>query len=352
MSTSLREFLIGLGMGPDLAPRDVTTAEVQAVCDSAPFEGLVSLLGAAIETGAVQCEAADIARVNAAWLDRMAWCVLLDGALTDVVTRLAAAGIDTRVLKGAAIATLDEPHPSWRSYGDVDLLVPRDALLQAADVLSTSGWRAVVPPVSRSWTARHAKSITLVDDTGVQLDLHRLLATGPLGARVNPSALFGPGDVLTVGAHRVMALARVHRFLHACYHAALGATRGARHDRDLLLLAATTAAHELDDHWRDGWSATVVAAALLPVCQWLAPSWQEWVRGVQPDPDDQRLLGVASVDFHRQATAHAAAQEGATARLHYLAALAWPSRAHLAARGLTRRAHLLRSLRRRSGGRP
>ncbi len=73
MSTSLREFLIRLGMGPDLVPRDVTTAEVQAVCDSAPFEGLVSLLGAAIETGAVRCDAADIARVNAAWLDRMAW---------------------------------------------------------------------------------------------------------------------------------------------------------------------------------------------------------------------------------------------------------------------------------------
>lgn len=350
MSDGLREHLLGLGFDAVTRPREVTSAEVQSVCDSAPFEGLVSLLGAAIEIGAVRCAPADAARVAEAWMERMAWCVQMDGVLIDVAERLAAAGIDTRVLKGVAIATLDEPHVTWRSYGDVDVLVPRDDLLGAADVLAAGGWRPALPPVSRRWTARHAKSLTLVDGSGAQVDLHRLLATGPLGDRIGATALFGPGDPIEIGGQQVTALGRVHRFLHACYHATLGATRGARHDRDLLLLAATVTPGDLDERWREGWSPTVVAAALQPLTHLLSPDWREWAAQVRPDRDDQRLLDVAAAEFHLQAAAHAAAHGAPWERLHYLAALVWPSREHLAARGLTRRRHVRTLLRRRFGG--
>lgn len=285
MSRELREQLIGVGLrlasDGNSHPVELTSAQVQSVCDSAAFEGLAALVGAAIEVGAVQCDAADTERVNAVWMERMAWCVQLDGVLIDVVARLAAAGIDTRVLKGAAVAMLDEPDPAWRSYGDVDVLVPRDALVRAADVLATAGWRPEVPPVSRRWAARHAKSLTLVDGSGVQVDLHRLLATGPLGDRVRSSALFDLGDPVVIGGHEVMALGRLHRFFHACYHASLGAVRGPRHDRDLLLLTAVVAPRDMDDEWANGWSETVIAAALQPLADRLPLAWRDWLLQAQ-----------------------------------------------------------------------
>ena len=42
---------------------------------------------------------------------------------------LGAAGIDVRALKGPAVGRLEYPDPSWRAYGDVDLLVPGDEVI-------------------------------------------------------------------------------------------------------------------------------------------------------------------------------------------------------------------------------
>ena len=50
-------------------------------------------------------------------------CLRLERVALDVTADLAAAGIETRLLKGAATARLDYDDPSWRSFGDVDLLV-------------------------------------------------------------------------------------------------------------------------------------------------------------------------------------------------------------------------------------
>ena len=291
------------------------------------------------------CTAAERERVMELWMERMAWCVQLDGALVEVVGRLRSAGVEVRVLKGAAVALLDEVVPAWRSYGDVDVLVRRDQLLAATDVLAEAGWAPAIPPVSRRWAGRHAKSLTLVDDSGVQIDVHRLLATGPLGAQVDDDALFTDGESFEIGGVQVTALRRPQRFLHACYHAALGGTRGARHDRDLLLLAAVVSPADVAGLWRDGWSPTVVAAALRPVAEALDPPWTEWLTTVQTDHDVQRMLAVVGTDFHRKAAVHAANTRW-SARISYGAALVWPSRANLDARGLTRGQHLSSLMRR------
>lgn len=346
MTDDVRRSLVELGLArTPVQPIALTPSDVQSVCDSAPFEGLVPLLGAAIESGLMTCAAEDRERVIELWMERMAWCVQLDGVLVEVVGRLTAAGIDVRVLKGAAVALLDELVPAWRSYGDVDVLVRRDQLLAATDVLADAGWLPAIAPVSRRWAARHAKSLTLVDASGVQIDVHRLLATGPMGVRVEEDALFAGGESFEVGGVQVMALRRPQRFLHACYHAALGGTRGARHDRDLLLLAGLVAPVEVADLWDDGWSPTVVAAALTPLAGALGAGWADWLPTVQPDREALRMLELAGEDFHRRATAHAVGSRWST-RLSYSAALVWPSRANLKARGLTRRSHLASLLQR------
>ena len=50
-------------------------------------------------------------------------CVQLERVLLETVAELDALGAEFRVLKGTAVAHLDYPDPSWRGFGDIDLLV-------------------------------------------------------------------------------------------------------------------------------------------------------------------------------------------------------------------------------------
>lgn len=336
--------LATLGLLPWPEPLALTAGDVSALCTTAPHEGLVALLGAAIELGVVEVDDASASAVSAEWAERMAWCVQLDTVLLGIGELLARAGIDIRVLKGVAIATLDEPDPAWRSYGDVDVLVPEDRFLDAVDILATAGWRPAVPPVSRRWLGAYAKSVTLVDGSGVQVDLHRMLAAGVLGTRVRMAAVLAERQPFAVGGASLLALAPVHRFLHACYHAVLGGVAGARHRRDVLLLAHQVVPTEVEERLGEGWSEAVVVAAL----SWagagggLPEAWSEWARTHVVDPAEQSQLVDSLGSFRDGAAAQARAIAGPVARVRYLAALVWPTRSHLAARGRSRPQHLRR----------
>lgn len=336
--------LATLGLLPWPEPLALTAADVSALCSTAPHEGLVALLGAALELGVVDADDAAVSVVSTEWAERMAWCVQLDTVLLGIGELLAGAGIDMRVLKGVAIATLDEPDAAWRSYGDVDVLVPADRFLDAVDVLATAGWRPAVPPVSRRWLGAYAKSVTLVDGSGVQVDLHRMLAAGVLGTRVRMAAVLAERQPFTVGGATFHALAPVHRFLHACYHAVLGGVAGARHRRDVLLLAHQVVPTEVEARLGEGWSGAVVVKAL----RWagagggLPEAWADWTRTYVVDPADRSQLADSLGSFRDGAAAHVRAIAGPVAKVRYLAALVWPTRGHLAARGRSRPQHLRR----------
>lgn len=324
-------------------PIQVDRAEVEALLGSATHEGLVCLLGAAIDRSLVVVDEPSAILVRNAWAELMARALQLDLLLLEVCSRLAAAGLPARVLKGVAVATLDERDPAWRSYNDVDVLVPAGRLLAAADALAPLGVRPGLPPISRRWAGRYAKGLTLVHDSGAQVDLHRGLATGPFWSRVRSECLFERGRPLQVGGVTLTALADEHRFLHACYHAALGGVRGARHRRDILLLAHTVLPSVVMNQAVDGWSSTVVHASV----QWagqqggLPPDWSQWLAEVECDAADKALLERHATTFSAQALAEARSMRG-TARVSFAAGLVWPSRAHLRARGQTRWQHLRR----------
>lgn len=331
------------------APRELGSALVDHLLSTAAHEGLVCLLGAAADTGHIELGPDDALRVRTAWGEVLARAVQLDGLLLEVCECLAAAGVAARVLKGAAVAMLDELDPAWRSYNDVDVLVPSDQLLAAVDALAVLGLRPITFPVSRRWAGRFAKSLTLQHTSGAQVDLHRMLAAGPFGTRVRAASLFDDGHPLVVGGVELTALSDPHRFLHACYHAALGGVRGPRHRRDLLLLAATVPPASLAAHVADGWSLTVVHAAM----SWAGESpagalpgeWSQWLDTQPIDPADTALLPAPGDTFRDSARAQLRAAGGPVAKVRYGAALVWPTRAHLHDRGQTRRQHLLRLLR-------
>lgn len=336
-------------------PIVIGRVEVVEVLESATHEGLVCLLGAAIDRALVLVDETSAAMVRDAWTELMARSVQLDLLLLDVCDRLATAGVDSRVLKGVAVASLDERDPAWRSYNDVDVLVPPRALLAAADALASLGLHPATPPISRRWVGRYAKGLTLLHESGAQVDLHRLLATGPLGTRVRGECLFERSRAVRVGAVTLTALADEHRFLHACYHAVLGGIRGPRHRRDILLLAHTVAPDVVMAQVVDGWSPAVVRTAVgwAGTAGGLPAVWTQWLTDVQCDPADDELLAQRPSTFGERSLDELRSLQNPFERLRFAAALVWPSRAHLRGRGLGRVQYLRRlgRLRRASASR-
>ncbi len=238
--------------------------------------------------------------------------------------------VHARVLKGVAVAHLDEVDPSLRSFGDVDLLV------RAADVDAVVG-RAVALGAVRSYPEprpgfdrRFGKGVNLVRPSGLSIDLHRSLALGPFGLAIRADDLFGSSQSFTLAGTRLRALDRVHRWLHACYHAALGsATPPLVSLRDVALTLpvdrrATEAALATAHTWRgelvvaEAVRLTVATLALdpdaHPVFRWAhaasaparAERWLDAYRRQRSTPL-QTLYAIEALDRCADRAAYAAA---------------------------------------------
>jgi hypothetical protein len=161
------------------------------------------------------------------------------------------------VLNGPAVAHLDHPEPSLRSFGDLDLLVRSDDLASIEHLLvDMGGVRRFGEP--RAGFDRHfSKGLSVRLRDGSEIDIHRTLALGPFGLRIRPDELLAHTTTFTVGGVDIAALDRPGRFLHACVHAALGSTTPAMTARRDIVAIATNSvddselidAVDLADEW-------------------------------------------------------------------------------------------------------
>lgn len=99
--------------------------------------------------------------------------LLLDRAAS-VIRLLAEHGIDSLLLKGAALALGVYGDPGARPMADVDLLVRRGDLRAAVELLRTAGWtpRPALSPRALDSFLETNHAVTLEDGAGRELDLH------------------------------------------------------------------------------------------------------------------------------------------------------------------------------------
>ncbi len=71
----------------------------------------------------------------------MAMVLVLEHLLVEVSSAMTEAGLPTVVLKGAAVADTFYPDRSWRSFGDLDLLISAADWRPACEVLGRLGFR-------------------------------------------------------------------------------------------------------------------------------------------------------------------------------------------------------------------
>lgn len=275
------------------------------------------------------------------------WCLHLEGRLLQVRDWFTAAGgVRHLVIKGPAIAHLDEPDPERRTFADLDLLVEADHLGRAVEVLAAQGARRPWSERRRGFDRRFAKSVTMTMADGVELDLHRTLTDGVHGVRVPLADLFAAPDRFDLGGEEFATLRPEHRLLHAAFHAVLGSP--APRLMSLRDLARYLVREDLGPdrilpevaRWRGEMVLALGIDLATEVLTFDAPPWTEWRDQFREDAHERRMidrhrregssLGRAKLDVLRELPT-------GRDRAAYALALAVPSRQHLRSRGLRRR---------------
>lgn len=274
------------------------------------------------------------------------WQVLrLERRLIEAVDVLDAAGLDSRVLKGSAYAHLCYPNPALRVFGDIDLLVRTDAFDDAVAVLDAAGFRRRWAQPRPGFDRRFGKGATLDGPDGVELDLHRTFTLGPYGLKVHLDDLFDSAAVFTVGGRQLQALAAEERFLHTCYHAALGSPSPRLVPLRDVAQQALAGREDLDSarvldlarRWR---GQAVLARAIrlawdmLDVADVLPLS--VWAERYEPSREERRALSVyvgRNRSYGAKVVASLGALPGLADKVAFLRALALPQRAFVTERG-------------------
>lgn len=323
---------------------DLPAEVARRIVDRAVAARVTGSVAAAVLDGAADLGVAATDDLLVRHGDELTRSLLIEETLWELTRALRAAGVTHRVIKGPAIAHLDEPDPSRRTFGDLDLLVGAADLDRVVTLLERRG-------ASREWAerrtgfdSRFAKSVTLTTASGIEVDLHRSLCDGAHGFRIPLDRLLRDHDRFDLAGVAVDALTPVHRTLHAAYHAVLGSPRPrlmslrdiagylTRPDIDCTEVVAEAR------RWR---GEAVLAEAVRTTGDrfgWIPDPWSDWVHQHGSPRREVALIArqKAEGSSFGPAKLDAIRELAWRDRPAYALALAVPTRAHLRSRGLER----------------
>lgn len=226
-------------------------------------------------------------------------CLVLERLLLDTVDRLSSAGLESRVLKGAAAAQLDYPDPTMRGFGDVDLIVRAGDFDAAVGILTGLGYRRSYPEPRPGFDRRFSKGASFRTQDDLEVDLHRTLTMGPFGVRLDLDALWQEHEKFDLAGRPIRALGPEARLLHACYHAVLGETvprLSALRDAAQLALCRDLDLGRLHGLIRASRGEAVVATALRHVWQMFdiadVTALSAWAHAYRADPREAADLAA------------------------------------------------------------
>ncbi len=357
-SVDLDAVLRSLLAGDGAAARGLDELALGALIDQARFHRVIGPTIWALDEAGVEL-ADHVARTaRERFQGAMAWCLELELRLIEIGGWFKdAGGIDFRVLKGAAVAHLDEDDPSQRSFADLDLLIASADMDRALEVLQAHGAQRRIPEHHRGFDRRFVKGVGLTCSDGVEIDVHRTLCVGALGFRIPLDELFSQPDSFTVGGEQFAAPRLEHRVLHAAYHAVMGTPVPALHTlRDLHRYLGR---RELPPdvlvpeaaRWRGEtvlWSAV---RALEGGFAEVSDQWREWTESWTPSEDDLRLIAASHQRARWPVSTDIVRELGWREGLAYTWGVLFPTPEVLEGRSLSRVGQIRRGLERLRGRR-
>lgn len=206
--------------GGDRVPVSLPPEQVGVLLVEATAHKLIGLVDQAMADGALACDEPTAARIGDRAVEVAAWSVRLERHLLRVHGLFEDHRVPHRFVKGATVAHRFYSHPGLRMSVDVDVLVPSHDLQRAVDALVAAGHVRQQPDPYPGFSRRYAKSVSLRDDAGIEVDVHRVVPDGPFGLRAAPDLLWRrpPGSV-TIGGRLVPALDPAAAFVQACVNA-------------------------------------------------------------------------------------------------------------------------------------
>ncbi len=295
-------------------------------------ERAVAILAQAVDGGLVDASADQRGQLVHEHQAAMRSCLYLERATITVAGLLRDVDVDFRLLKGPAVARLDYPDPAWRAFGDIDLLVRSTEYDTAVAALAAAGGRRRSAEVRPGFDRRFGKGVCIVMPGGVQVDVHRTLASGPFGLTIRLDDLFTGDDTVSFGGASLPVLRREHRLAHACVHAALGdAVPRLVALRDIgQLLLTTDVDFELTRAECVRWRATAVLAYAIDAA-WRTLALEStpvscWARDYAADRYERRSLAAylgPDRSYARLMIAGLPAVPGLPAKVAYVRALLW-----------------------------
>lgn len=309
-----------------------------ALLAAARRERLVGLLAAATAEGALVVTDTQRAELHRAHREAMLACLALERLALAVHDGLAAAGVRHAFLKGVAWCHTHYPDPAGRAFGDVDVLVDPDGWDAAVAWCEARGARRHYPEPRPGFDRRFGRSVAWTFPDGLELDLHRTLAPGPLGQTIRPAEALDHLGAFPLGDRSLPRLEAALECVHAALHATLGdpvPRLTALRDVAQFALVTRPAPGAVEAWCRRFRVGAAVRAGLLGAARrfGLGPApLLHWAATYVPGPTEDRCFHAtvaAGGSYARQALATLPAVPGVRAKVAYALALAAPRRTYL-----------------------
>lgn len=276
----------------------VTDASLDRVLAVARQDRLGPMLAGAARDGVLIVDQPALDRILDLEVEQLVGAVAVETVLLDVADVFDRGGVRWRLSKGSAFAHLDYPDPALRPFGDIDVIVHPDSWEPALDAAVAAGWQRDRAQLAPGFDAAYGKGATLRNDTGFELDLHRRLAIGRYGLRLDTTVFFDDVQPLRVAGRWLPAPSGPLRLMHACFHAVLGGFQVFRAVRDvaqMLLVSPVDWRHTVDVAEAYGVDV-VVASAVMNAWTRLELDvdhpCHDWAQRCDLGRWDRRMLGV------------------------------------------------------------
>ena len=165
--------------------------------------------------------AATAAGVRARYVKHALQSALIFRELDLIAGTLAKQGIPVMLLKGLHLAADLYAEPGMRTMGDLDVMVPRDRLGDAATALADAGFvgEHVDDLDDFCRTNSHLPRMAPPNGLGVGLEVHWTIELPSSPFDIRPAELWANARPLTVNRRELLVLSPEHLLLHLCLHA-------------------------------------------------------------------------------------------------------------------------------------
>ena len=323
---------------------------VTAATGSGVGRGLVGLLREAVVSGALPATDAQQARVLHCHDEVMTRAAGVVDELGEIVDTAHDRGVAVRVLGDLVRAHVDYDRPELRPWGDIHLLVKSAHNAEVGALLAARGFLRSGRHLRADFASRYSDGVRYRRPGGPEVFVHRTLAGGPYGIRIDEQSLWREAVPVLIGQRLLHTVGGELRLLHLAFDVTLGGDRSLVAMRDIaeLVLAGRCDADTVRD-LAQAWNCCgVLALAVDAAWEALAiadvVALSRWAARYHPTPDETRLLRLYRPPrrgYARRGVATLQELPGVRPKLRFAWSLGVPERDFLVARQVSRSGWIL-----------